>query len=106
MSTSNKKVFLGTVCFDDKGEMSCFCHEADVKNNRCVCKIKYDLPEVRITIEPVVGTRPSEQNTSPGITRKVKVVESHLKKLSRESNEIKKSLQNLEKAAKNIRFRI
>lgn len=106
MSDPNVNSFMGVARLDDNGEMVCFCYEADVKDNRCDCKKQYDLPEVRITIEPIPGTRPSEQVPISSEVKEVKTAERQLKRLARESNEIKKGLQNLEKAAKGIRFRV
>ena len=106
MHVPNPNSFLGVARFDANGEMVCFCYEADVKANRCGCKKKYDLPEARITIETIPGTRPSEQSPASPTIKGVKAVEGQLKRLAKESNEIKKGLQNLEKAAKDIRFRV
>jgi len=87
------------------GEMVCFCYEADVKSGKCECKHKFDLPECVITVEPIYGTRPSEQDSAP-VVKELESMEKHLQKLAKQNQEIKKGLQTLEKAAKGTRFRI
>jgi len=96
--------FKGCVRFED-GEMVCFCYESDVKAGQCECKSKFDLPECVITLEQIAGTRPSEQE-APAIVKEIKSAEGHLRELAKQSQEIKKGLQNLEKAAKGSRFRV
>ena len=96
--------FKGCARFIDD-EMVCFCYERDVKANLCKCKKKFDLPECIITIEKIKGTCPSQQEFKPSEVKNP-AVERNLRKLATQSQEIKRSLQSLEKAVKNRRFRI
>jgi len=95
--------------FDSDGELVCFCpYEESLKPNRCVCREKYDCPEVLMDITVLPNSKPSDQADT--VSSAFKKVDRELKNTASEIRRsaaldiksIKKGLSRLEKDMKRI----
>jgi len=90
--------FRGVVNINEKGEVVCFCSQAEALQGKCLCQQRDNCPEAVISIEVIPGTRPSEK----GIRKVAKSAED----VNKEVIKIKEGLTRLEKAVKNSKFRL